>query len=93
MKAKKNLCEAPATKVFEIVMDELSMAYELIEKALSEMQPSDTQTAVMAVAHCSEWNLPTQLMIDYMLGWYDLESFEEKVNDFALASRNNKIAA
>lgn len=93
MKAKKNLCEAPATKVVEIVMNEMSIAYELIERALAEKKPSDTQTAVMAVAHCSEWALPTELMIDYMLGWYDQEEFQEKVIDFASASRTKKIAA
>lgn len=93
MKAKKNLYQAPVTEVFNIVLKEIDLAYALIARLIEAKEPKDAETAVLCVAFTSEWNLPTELMTNYILGWFDSEELQDEVVTWVTAQYHKSLAA
>lgn len=93
MKAKKNLYEAPATEVQNIVNDAVMNAYDWAIEDNGEFNELFIVESVRMVCAFSEWNLPSELMKKVMYGELEFEDFQDEVVTWVTAQYHKSLAA
>lgn len=93
MKAKKNLYEAPATKVVGIVLDFCQDVHDLLTSEDGEFYPQGTDGLIETMDALHEYKMPKEICKDIILGKIDADESEELIIRYVTSEYHKSIAS
>jgi len=93
MKAKKNLYEAPATEVVDIVFDFIQDVYDWCLDDDIKFHDENLDNVLATLNALSVWKMPTELIKKIIKGEKNNEDFEELIVNEVLKEYHKSLAA
>lgn len=93
MKAKKNLYEAPATEVVNIVLDFVSDCYDWLIDEDGEFHAESLDSMIDTLDALSVWKMPKALVKEIILGENLDKDIEEEIVNEVLKEYHKSLAA
>lgn len=93
MKAKKNLYQAPATKVVDIVIDFIQDVYDWCLDEDSKIHDEDLDNVLAMLNSLTVWEMPTDLIKKIIEGEKSYEDLEEVIISEVINEYHKSLAA
>lgn len=93
MKAKKNLYQAPANKVVDIVIDFIQDVYDWCLDEDIKFHDEDLDNVLAMLNALSEWEMPTELIKKIINGEKNYEDLEEAIVSEVINEYHKSLAA
>lgn len=93
MKAKKNLYQAPATKVVDIVIDFIQDVYDWCLDEDIKFHDEDLDNVLAMLNALSVWKMPTDLIKKIIEGEKNYEDLEEVIVNEVIHEYHKSMAA
>lgn len=93
MKAKKNLYNAPATKVVDIVIDFIQDVYDWCLDDDIKFHEENLDNVLATLNALSEWEMPTELIKKIIKGEKNYEDIEDVIVTEVINEYHKSLAA
>lgn len=93
MKAQKNLFEAPATKVVEIVLDFCQDVHAMLCDEEGDFYPQGIEGLIETYGALQEYKMPNEICKEITLGKYNCDECEELIIRHVTAEYHKSIAS